>query len=111
MFKGSIYGGFFTVSIVIALVTFGGLKFQEMSNGSNDISKQLKKFNDFEHDHMREIEMKNYNFMPSVAIRTSSSKMSKQLMDLYESQTESRSSVKFNIEKLEQYIVFALSMR
>ena len=55
MFKGSVYGGCFTIFVVAAMILFLFVKLGEMSAGSNDISKQIKKSNNFDHEHYREV--------------------------------------------------------
>ena len=69
MLIGSIYGGCFTLIIILTLIAFFVIKFNEMWDGQNDISKQTIKLNDFTDSEFKSINMADFNFMPSVAIR------------------------------------------
>ena len=79
MFKGSIYGGCFTIGLVILLITFFILKLEEMQSGSNDISKQTVHFNDFGEEHSNSVDMKTTNFLPSIAFRLNTDSPTKPL--------------------------------
>ena len=66
---GSIYGGFFTLIIIATLGIYFFIKFNQIWLGHNDNFKHKIMLNEFENPEFKQIEMKNFNFMPSIAIR------------------------------------------